>query len=211
MKRYITMNALTPSQPYNLVHNDLGSLCNFGWVLCRIMQLQFWYFRTCWPSCCNWIHPYIYNIWMSIFFRSLHNKIHSCWFLGTDFSGPPEYTVTSPRPSVVAGNVAGEMKHRVQAAADYKAAESQDADHTVLLKLKEGDEYKLVLNMQVCNLILRKHILVKDCYLVIQRPCIVHYQWISELLSRKYHSQTKRRRKCINGICHCWSWVNRRL
>merc|ERR1712141_506817 len=31
---------------------------------------------------------------------------------GTDFSGPPEYTVTSPRPSVVAGNVAGEMKHR---------------------------------------------------------------------------------------------------
>merc|ERR1719225_1773710 len=82
---------------------------------------------------------------------------------GTDFSGPPEYTVTSPRPSVVAGNVAGEMKHRVQAAADYKAAESQDADHTVLLKLKEGDEYKLVLNMQVCNLILRKHILVKSC------------------------------------------------
>merc|ERR1719412_333883 len=62
---------------------------------------------------------------------------------GTDFTGPPEYTVTSPRPSVVAGNVAGEMKHRVQAAAD-----SKEADHTVLLKLKEGDEYKLVLNMQ---------------------------------------------------------------
>jgi len=68
---------------------------------------------------------------------------------GTDFTGPPEYTVTSPRPSVVAGNVAGEMKHRVQAAADYKAADSKEADHTVLLKLKEGDEYKLVLNMQV--------------------------------------------------------------
>merc|ERR1712088_511904 len=51
-------------------------------------------------------------------------------------------------PSVVAGNVAGEMKHRVQAAADYKAADSKEADHTVLLKLKEGDEYKLVLNMQ---------------------------------------------------------------
>jgi HSP20 family molecular chaperone IbpA len=67
---------------------------------------------------------------------------------GTDFSGPPEYTVQSPRPSVVAGNVAGEMKHRVQAAADYKAADSKEADHTVLLKLKEGDEYKLVLNMQ---------------------------------------------------------------
>merc|ERR1711909_89857 len=63
--------------------------------------------------------------------------------LSTDCTGPPEYTVQSPRPSVVAGNVAGEMKHRVQAAADYK-----DADHTVLLKLKEGDEYKLVLNMQ---------------------------------------------------------------
>merc|ERR1719410_2928215 len=56
---------------------------------------------------------------------------------GTDITGPPEYTVTSPRPSVVAGNVAGEMKHRVQAAADYKAADS-----------KEGDQYKLVLNMQ---------------------------------------------------------------
>ena len=70
---------------------------------------------------------------------------------GTDFTGPPEYTVTSPRPSVVAGNVAGEMKHRVQAAADYKAADSKEADHTVLLKLKEGDEYKLVLNMQVCS------------------------------------------------------------
>ena len=50
---------------------------------------------------------------------------------------------------MVAGNVAGEMKHRVQAAADYKAADSKEADHTVLLKLKEGDEYKLVLNMQV--------------------------------------------------------------
>merc|ERR1712066_619440 len=67
---------------------------------------------------------------------------------GTDFSGPPEYTVTSPRPSVVTGNLASEMKHRVQAAADYKAADSKEADHTVLLKLKEGDEYKLVLNMQ---------------------------------------------------------------
>lgn len=67
---------------------------------------------------------------------------------GTDITGPPEYTVQSPRPSVVASNVAGEMKHRVQAAADYKATDSKDADHTVLLKLKEGDEYKLVLNMQ---------------------------------------------------------------
>jgi len=67
---------------------------------------------------------------------------------GSDISGPPEYTVQSPRPSVVAGNAAGEMKHRVQAAADYKASDTTEADHTVLLKLKEGDEYKLVLNMQ---------------------------------------------------------------
>ena len=67
------------------------------------------------------------------------------------------------------------MKPRVQAAADYKAAESQDADHTVLLKLKEGDEYKLVLNMQVCNLIISRHDLVKE-YVVIQRPYIINYQ-----------------------------------
>ena len=46
--------------------------------------------------------------------------------------------------------MAGEMNHRVQAAADYKASGAkEEADHTVLLKLKEGDEYKLVLNMQV--------------------------------------------------------------
>merc|ERR1711963_1101992 len=49
---------------------------------------------------------------------------------GTDVTGPPEYTVTSPRPSVVTGNLAGEMKHRVQAAADYKAADSKEADHS---------------------------------------------------------------------------------
>merc|ERR1712055_327198 len=52
---------------------------------------------------------------------------------GTDITGPPEYTVQSPRPSVVAGNVAGEMKHRVQAAADYKASDAKEADHTVKL------------------------------------------------------------------------------
>merc|ERR1719309_1423855 len=43
------------------------------------------------------------------------------------------------------------MSHLVQAAADYKskkAADTAAADHTVLLKLKQGDEYKLVLNMQ---------------------------------------------------------------
>merc|ERR1719418_502979 len=56
---------------------------------------------------------------------------------GTDVTGPPAYTVTSPRPSVASPPTASEMSHLVQA-----------ADHTVLLKLKQGDEYKLVLNMQ---------------------------------------------------------------
>jgi len=67
---------------------------------------------------------------------------------GTEVSGPPAYTVQSPRPSV--DNTAAEMSHFVKAAADYKkpAEESVEPDHTVLLKLKQGDEYKLVLNMQ---------------------------------------------------------------
>jgi len=67
---------------------------------------------------------------------------------GTEMSGPPAYTVQSPRPSV--DNTAAEMSHFVKAAADYKkpAADSVEPDHTVLLKLKQGDEYKLVLNMQ---------------------------------------------------------------
>merc|ERR1712088_1286784 len=43
----------------------------------------------------------------------------------TDFAGPPSYTVPSP---------------------DFKP--EQEADCSVLLKLKKGDEYKLVLNMQ---------------------------------------------------------------
>lgn len=66
---------------------------------------------------------------------------------GTEMTGPPSYTVQSPRPSV---DNSAEMNHFVKAAADYKrpAADSQEADHTVLLKLKQGDEYKLVLNMQ---------------------------------------------------------------
>merc|ERR1719300_990700 len=70
---------------------------------------------------------------------------------GTDVTGPPAYTVTSPRPSTASPPTAAEMSHLVQAAADYKkksAADTQEADHTVLLKLKQGDEYKLVLNMQ---------------------------------------------------------------
>lgn len=67
---------------------------------------------------------------------------------GTEVSGPPAYTVQSPRPSV--DNTAAEMSHFVKAAADYKkpVEESVEPDHTVLLKLKQGDEYKLVLNMQ---------------------------------------------------------------
>jgi len=67
---------------------------------------------------------------------------------GTDVTGPPAYTVTSPRPSTASPPTAAEMSHLVQAAADYKKADTQEADHTVLLKLKQGDEYKLVLNMQ---------------------------------------------------------------
>merc|ERR1739836_84820 len=37
---------------------------------------------------------------------------------GTEVSGPPAYTVQSPRPSV--DNTAAEMSHFVKAAADYK-------------------------------------------------------------------------------------------
>merc|ERR1712048_182637 len=63
---------------------------------------------------------------------------------GTDFAGPPSYTVTSPRPSV--DNTASGMKFTVQPTPDFKPKE--EADCSVLLKLKKGDEYKLVLNMQ---------------------------------------------------------------
>merc|ERR1719150_2065041 len=63
---------------------------------------------------------------------------------GTDFSGPPSYTVTSPRPSV--DNTSSGLKFTVQPTPDFKP--QQEADVSVLLKLKKGDEYKLVLNMQ---------------------------------------------------------------
>merc|ERR1719400_610597 len=63
---------------------------------------------------------------------------------GTDFSGPPAYTVTSPRPSV--DNTGSGYKFTVQPTPDFKP--QQEADCSVLLKLKKGDEYKLVLNMQ---------------------------------------------------------------
>jgi len=68
---------------------------------------------------------------------------------GTDFSGPPQYTVTSPRPSV--DNTASGMKFTVQPTPDFKPQPQQEADCSVLLKLKKGDEYKLVLNMQNYN------------------------------------------------------------
>merc|ERR1712213_237778 len=56
----------------------------------------------------------------------------------------PEYTVTSPPMSPPP-----EMNHKVQKTEDYvPPTTSQTAEATVLLKVKEGDEYKLALNMQ---------------------------------------------------------------
>jgi HSP20 family molecular chaperone IbpA len=40
------------------------------------------------------------------------------------------------------------MTYSVKPTADFKTVSDPQADHTVLLKLREGDEYKLVLNMQ---------------------------------------------------------------
>merc|ERR1719461_469832 len=59
-------------------------------------------------------------------------------------SSKPEYTVTSPPMSPPP-----EMNHKVQKTEDYvPPSTSQTAEATVLLKVKEGDEYKLALNMQ---------------------------------------------------------------
>merc|ERR1711902_20332 len=56
----------------------------------------------------------------------------------------PEYTVTSPPMSPPP-----EMNHKAQKTEDYvPPTTSQTAEATVLLKVKEGDEYKLALNMQ---------------------------------------------------------------
>merc|ERR1712131_28006 len=41
-----------------------------------------------------------------------------------------------------------EMNHKVQKTDDYVPPTTQSAEATVLLKVKEGDEYKLALNMQ---------------------------------------------------------------
>merc|ERR1719500_300938 len=55
-----------------------------------------------------------------------------------------DYTVTSPPMSPPP-----ETNHKVSAGSDYAASgPSQTAEATVLLKVKEGDEYKLALNMQ---------------------------------------------------------------
>jgi len=40
------------------------------------------------------------------------------------------------------------MTHSVKQTEDYKPASTQSVDATVLVKVKEGDDYKLVLNMQ---------------------------------------------------------------
>merc|ERR1719350_1309730 len=56
----------------------------------------------------------------------------------------PEYTVTSPPMSPPP-----EMNHKVNKTQDYvPPSASQVAEATVLLKVKERDEYKLALNMQ---------------------------------------------------------------
>merc|ERR1719412_2656114 len=47
---------------------------------------------------------------------------------GTDVTGPPAYTVTSPRPSVASPPTASEMSHLVQAAADYKAKKAKSEE-----------------------------------------------------------------------------------
>merc|ERR1719431_549976 len=55
----------------------------------------------------------------------------------------PDYTITSPPMSPPP-----EMKHKVQKAADYAPQTTESADTTVLLKFKDGSDYKLALNMQ---------------------------------------------------------------
>jgi len=73
---------------------------------------------------------------------------------GSDIGGPPGYTVTSPPPSTrdptsPVPSAADLLTHSVKPAPDYKELNGDpQADHTVLLKVREGDEYKLLLNMQ---------------------------------------------------------------
>merc|ERR1711910_15789 len=62
---------------------------------------------------------------------------------GASTQSQPEYTVTSPPMSPPP-----EMNHKVQKTDDYVPPKTQSAEATVLLKVKEGDEYKPALNMQ---------------------------------------------------------------
>ena len=84
------------------------------------------------------------SVWDKRFAKQ--SKLEYAIIPGTDISGPPAYTVTSPRPSV--DNTASGLKFTVQPTPDFKPKAQQEADCSVLLKLKKGDEYKLVLNMQ---------------------------------------------------------------
>merc|ERR1719381_311631 len=59
--------------------------------------------------------------------------------------GKPEYTVTSPPMSPPPPE---EMNHKVEQTEDYVPPTTQTAEATVLLKVKDGNEYKLALNMQ---------------------------------------------------------------
>jgi len=60
----------------------------------------------------------------------------------------PEYTVTSP-PMSPPPPMEGEMNHKVEQTEDYiPPTNTQTAEATVLLKVREGNEYKLALNMQ---------------------------------------------------------------
>jgi len=56
----------------------------------------------------------------------------------------PDYTVTSPPVSPPAG----EMKHSVKTTGDSQDTTASDVNDSVLLKFKEGSDYKLALNMQ---------------------------------------------------------------
>merc|ERR1719391_669038 len=62
--------------------------------------------------------------------------------LSSSMSQKPEYTVTSPPVSPPA-----EMTHSVKSSDDVKKTSSEVND-SVLLKFKEGSDYKLALNMQ---------------------------------------------------------------
>merc|ERR1712244_11106 len=57
----------------------------------------------------------------------------------------PEYTATSPPMSPPPGEM---MSHSVKTTDDYKEADTSEANDSVLLKFKEGSDYKLALNMQ---------------------------------------------------------------